>query len=167
MTSVYLAAALSTAERVEAIASRLRDSFRVVSTWHARNKVGARDPRNHELREAICQQNLAELCGADVIVCLVDEGEPRATYGELGYALALCKGAVVAHDSGTGRCILDAHPLVVRLDLRTESLSDLPRAIGLAGGLVLVPREERPTWPASAPAPSEEAERLVGADRNG
>lgn len=135
MTKVYLAGALARASFIETVAARLRPLFDVVSGWHGRAK-GPRDPRDEAERGAICAANLAELVRADVVIVMVDDGEPRATYGELGFALALCKPCIFVHDSGTGRCILDAHWLVVRLDLRTQSLEALPLAINIASALV-------------------------------
>lgn len=156
MKRIYLAGALARASFIETIASSLRPLFDVVSGWHSRSK-SPRDPGDEAEREAICSENLSELVRADVAVVMVDDGEPRATYGELGYALALCKPCVVVHDSGTGRCILDAHHLVVRLDLRTESLEDLPRAIEIAASLV----HDRDTLPDLGA----EADRMVGLAR--
>jgi nucleoside 2-deoxyribosyltransferase len=148
---VYLAAALARARFVEAVAAGLRGTYDVVSGWHSRHNGSSRDPRDDDERTEICSTNLAELVGADVAVVMVDDGEPRATYGELGFALALCKPCVFVHDSGTGRCILDSHSLVVRLDLRTHSLEDLPRVIDLAAGLVEPTVGERITLPCPEP----------------
>lgn len=160
MTSVYLAASLPRASHVETIAFALRRAFTVVSGWHARSN-GTKDPRDEEERASICALNLAELVQADVVVVMVEDDryEPRATFGEMGYALALCKPVVVVHYSGTGRCILDSHPLVVRLDLLTMGLEDLPRAIEIAAGLVET--GDRVT----IPAPATDAARMVGFDR--
>lgn len=146
MIAVYLASALARAKHVQVVAAGLREHVTIVSGWHGRTN-GKRDPRDEDERAAILSLNLAELVTADVVVVMVDDGEPRATYGELGYALALCKPCVVVHDSGTGRCILDAHPLVIRLDLRVHSLADLPRTIDMAAGLVGTSIHDRDTAP--------------------
>jgi len=166
LTKIYLAAALARSSFVETIAAALRPTFDVVSGWHRRSAGVLRDTRDEDERTAICALNLSELVQADVVVVMVEDDryEPKATYGELGYALALCKPCVVVHHSGTGRCILDSHPLVVRLDLLTMSHEDLPRTIDIAASLVQVPREDRITLPAPAPEDDESA-RLVGFER--
>lgn len=161
MIRVYLAAALARARHVEAIAAGLRQHVEIVSGWHSRTNGSRRDPRDDEERTAICALNLAELVTADVVVVMVDDGEPRATYGELGYALALCKPVVFVHAGQVGRCILDAHSFVVKLDLHTQAIADLPLAIETAAGLVGVSIHDRDTMP-DLVAPEG---RMVGAER--
>lgn len=158
---VYLAAALSRAPYAEAVAAELREHFEVISGWHARTQGVRVDPRDDEERTRLCALNLAELVTADVLVALVADGQPRATYGEIGYALALCKPVVFVHAGQVGRCILDAHSFVVKLDLHTQAIADLPLAIETAAGLVGVSIHDRDTMP-DLVAPEG---RMVGAER--
>jgi nucleoside 2-deoxyribosyltransferase len=145
MTKLYLASALARCVHTCMVASGLAREFSIVSTWHRRAKPKDKDPRDDEERAAILSSNLVEIERADVIVALVDDGEPHCTYGEIGYALAVGKPVVWVHESATGRNLLDAHASVVRLDLRESELTALPGAIRIAAGMA---RDRLSTLPA-------------------
>ena len=84
-----------------------------------------------------------------------------------GFRMSVSAAAIaawlLAHPSWLDRDVTreDRAPLV-RLDLRTDSIADLPRAIDLASGLVLVPRDDRPTMPCPAYDPEAPESREVG-----
>jgi len=112
---VYLAAPLAEAPRVHQLAADLFDlGLHVVSTWHA--TTATVDPHDEDVRLRVLEGNLAELAHADVLVAVTDRGTPRATFAEIGYALARRTRVIwLAGAAGAGRCIFDAHTLVTRV----------------------------------------------------
>ncbi len=115
---LYFAAPLAWAgyaREVSAEVSRV-GGHGIVSSWHDRVLPGAVDPSAAEERSAILLANLADLRAAGAVVALTHVGTPRATFGELGFALALGKPVVWCHGAGgEGRCILDADHMVRRI----------------------------------------------------
>jgi len=111
---VYIAAPLTCFRSANLAASILsRAGYRVVSTWH--ECPAASDPTDEEFREKILAENLAQLSGADVVVALCDQGVPRATLCEIGFAVGLGKPiAWRCGLMGEGRNICDSHWLVHR-----------------------------------------------------
>lgn len=156
MLRVYVAAALGASTDAAAVADELARHHQVVSRWHWRVRVGVglRDPKAHEERAAILTDNLSDLDSADVVVAVTHRGHPRCTFAEIGYALAKGIACVYVHDSGDGRCLIDSHPLVVRLDVRERSFSIelLLSAISMAIGTA------RQTLPAPDPFSEERLE---------
>lgn len=159
MIRVYLASALGRCVHTCMVASGLCREFDIVSTWHRRAKPKDKDPRDDAERAAVLTDNLADIERCDVLVALLDDGEPKATWAELGYALAIGKAAVSVHDSATGRCLFDAHASCVRLDLRTSELTALADTIRRA---VARMQNSAPTTPCP-PMPLGDAELLDAA----
>ena len=124
---VYIAGGRDLAGLADSIAADLSKlGVTVVSTWHVgQDKLV--DPAAHETRATILAKNLADLKQADVVLALMFDGKPRATFGEIGHALA--DGARVvwwAKDGDDERaCIFDAHPSVTRV----TSLRDAVKAL--------------------------------------
>lgn len=117
---VYMAASRDVAGEADAMSQRLASkSVQIVSKWHV-NETKLVDPSSHIVRQDILADNLSDLTGCDVVVALMDRGAPRATYAEIGYALAgghwviwLQPEDASADDARA--CIFDAHPFVRRV----------------------------------------------------
>lgn len=120
---VYIAAALACAPVAAELAALLAgNGHRVVSSWHV-GQTATVDPEDEYARSGTLRHNLCELRACDVAVVLAHLGEPRATFSEVGYALALDKRVVWLHaPSGAGRNIFDAHGLVRRFAVHSEPL---------------------------------------------
>lgn len=124
MFSVYLASPLSQARACCDLAEDLLDLQIVTcSQWHAAVVAAAavRDPESDQTRRELLTLNLADIERADALVALVHIGEPRATLGEIGYALALRKPVVWVSHGWRGRNLLDAHVGVTRIDVADDS----------------------------------------------
>jgi nucleoside 2-deoxyribosyltransferase len=110
---IYVAAALGEAHVARLIANVLANhGYAVCSHWHGLCLVSeVTDPR---ARRECLAENLADLTRCDVVVAWTAAGVPRATYGEIGYALALGKRVVwIQGERAEGACIFDADPGVV------------------------------------------------------
>ena len=147
MIRVFIAAPLARGRHASIIAGALRVNFDVTSTWHDNLNGYPKDPRDEEERLSKLSTNLSAIERSDVLVALLHDGEPRCTFFEIGYACARGGAVVCVHDSGAGRFLGDAHALVVKLDLRRQSLEDLPLAIETAAGLVGIDIHQRDTMP--------------------
>lgn len=117
--SVYMAASRDCAGRADSLAKELtRAGVRIVSRWHD-GQIRLVDPHDPAVRQQILRDNLSDLDAAGVVVALMDDGKPRATYAEIGYALA--EGKMVLWltrtpcESDSIACIFDAHRSVVRV----------------------------------------------------
>jgi len=118
---VYMAASRDVAGDADQLAGRLavRAGVEVVSRWHV-NETKLVDPTSPSVRSDILRANLDDLKRADVVVALMDRGAPRATYAEIGYALADGQWVIwlKPHTLQPGEydpraCIFDAHSKVV------------------------------------------------------
>lgn len=126
---VYMAASRDFAGDADAMGKRLTsESVRIVSKWHL-NETKLVDPASHLVRQDILAANLADLTGCDVVVALMDRGAPRATYAEIGYALAAGHWVIwVKPEEGAEdyrACIFDAHPFVRRVRSEKEIVDTL------------------------------------------
>lgn len=129
--NIYLACALNCSDQARGIARILEmGGHIIVSSWHDTAKESF-DPSDDVVRGRILRTNLADLETAQVVIVFAHIGNPRATYCEAGYALAIGKRLVWVHnDSGDSRNIFDAHSDVTRLrafDLK----SNLPLEVRL------------------------------------
>jgi len=117
---VYVAAALASFARAQHFADRIAAAeHQIVSRWHSSASVrgGAPDPRADVERQVQLFPNVTDLERADILVVLADQGQPRATFVEAGYALGRGLPVVwVIGPNGEGRCLFDSHPAVVRLE---------------------------------------------------
>jgi hypothetical protein len=113
--TVYVAAPRSEAHRADLVAGLFRDEgFEVSSKWHESGDPIV-DPSDHLIRSNILFSNTVDLMNADVVVALMDLGEPKATYCEIGYALACDKHVIWVNGIGLlnpRACIYDSHPRV-------------------------------------------------------
>lgn len=124
---VYVAASRDVAGEADAMAKRLASAaVRITSRWHV-NETKLVDPSVHDARREVLVSNLADLTGSDVVVALMDRGKPRATYAEIGYALASGQAVVwvapsedLVGDEDPRACIFDAHPFVLRVRSEDE-----------------------------------------------
>ena len=84
-----------------------------LSTWHE-TATETVDPSNLHVRGVILQTNMRELRAASVVFADTTAGErkPCATYGEIGYGLALGLRVLWYQPKGEGANIWDAHPFV-------------------------------------------------------
>lgn len=115
MARVYFAAPLALAPRARELAAILRErGCEILSTWIF--TTDAVDPTREDVRKNIMVGNLLDLMAADVVVALLDDGNPRATLVEIGYAIAKRKPVIWLHaEDGRGRNIFDAHDQVTRV----------------------------------------------------
>lgn len=113
---VYMAASRDVAGQADAIARQLTEAnLEVVSRWHV-NETKLVDPSSLTVRSDILSANLDDLSKADVVVALMDRGSPRATYAEIGWALAnrqyvvwLKPETLSEGEYDPRACIFDAH----------------------------------------------------------
>jgi hypothetical protein len=118
---VYVAASREVAQEADRLASDLRArGYNVVSKWHMNVTAPIVDPSQHKVRQDILAANLKDMDEADVVVALMLEGKPKATYAEIGYALAdgqliVWYGPDLPTEQDPLSCIFDAHPRVVRV----------------------------------------------------
>ena len=110
---IYIAAPLGEVKRALLWKDRFEhDGFTVCSTWHDLVGEGAIDPRGILDRARILETNVRELDKTDILFVDTSHGTPRATYGEVGYALARARWVVWYQPDKAGANIWDAHPLV-------------------------------------------------------
>ena len=124
---VYIAAPLSAARQACDYAAALSSAgWLVVSRWHriALSSGDTIDPAGDTPRAAILAANIRDLESADMVFAYTAFGTPRATYCEIGWALALATPVVWLHaDGGAGRNIFDAHELVYRVTTIEDALT--------------------------------------------
>ena len=122
---LFISAPFSEKARAEALACVLRSlGHEVVSHWHEPQFSDIEPTDLQELGD-IWAANIRDLREATHLVCLFDEGTPRAAYAELGYFLALCSEV-----SGLGCAYViqsPAHPAVMGANRVTlcRSVADL------------------------------------------
>lgn len=124
--NIYIAAPLSYASRARSCAASLRFLGHViVSTWHDSTDATA-DPTDPSVRARILRANVIDLASADCVIAMCDMGTPRATFTEIGWALAEGTPVVwVSRPTGEGRNIFDAHPLVYRVQSPADATAAL------------------------------------------
>lgn len=115
--SVYIAAPLAQKSRARYFAAVLANhGFRIASRWQRSEAMA--DPLDSRERFDALSQNLGDIERCDVLLALCDIGTPRATFGEISWALGRGKRVLWAHgDDGVGRNIFDAHRLVRRVNV--------------------------------------------------
>lgn len=112
VVKIYVAAPMDRIDKAKDIARRLAaDGHEIVSTWHVICQVGDHDPLEQKTRSDILYHNLADLDKAVAVVAYVAGGTPKATWGEVGWALAKGKYVLfaVAPGANAARSIFDAH----------------------------------------------------------
>lgn len=122
--AIYIAAPRALAPRAQRLAERFREAgFSVVSKWHSHGEPIV-DSRATSDRTSALYSNTIDLHTADYIVALMDEGEPRATYCEIGYAVGIDR--MIFWVAGTGdssrACIYDSHPRVTIVPTEDDAL---------------------------------------------
>lgn len=110
---VYIATALNNYAAAQALSDKLEASgHEVTSSWHrtvmsqAMDRVVG-DPDNACVRRDILSTNLFDLAQADAVVALTPTTDGKATYCEIGWAIASWKPVIWL--GRAGRCIFDAH----------------------------------------------------------
>jgi nucleoside 2-deoxyribosyltransferase len=117
VSNVYVAASFPWKRVANGFADLLRNTgFGITSSWLDAPEVSDAD-LDAAGRLRVVQQCLADVARADCLVVLSYLGEPRMTWVELGVALASGKPIVLVVLGDVGRCVIDAHPRVVVLDL--------------------------------------------------
>lgn len=120
-STVYVAAPLAMAALANRVAVALANAgHEVCSHWH--NGGVVKESRDPVERHAALMDNIADMSEALAVVALTHIDNPRATYGEIGWALASGKSVIwVQGTEGDGSNLFDAHPLVERLFVRHGS----------------------------------------------
>lgn len=138
---VYVAASREVAGYADKVAKMLAErGIEVTSKWHT-GQTKIVDPTDPDVRTTIVCDNLSDLQEADAVLAIMTEGSPKATYAEIGYALA--EGhAVFWLGPSDGEpdplaCIFDAHPLV----MRDDSLESILRQIVSLDQIPLLQRQ--------------------------
>lgn len=124
---IYVAAPRALAGRANAFAKDLRaNGQEVVSRWHVDGDPIV-DPKSSDFRQKVLFENTVDLCQCDVLVALMDSGNPRATYCEIGYALAMEKHVIWISESENDElaCIYDSHPKVKKMPRESHALREL------------------------------------------
>ncbi len=89
---VYVAAPRASAREARALVLALRalqfPALRVVSRWINRCIADPVDPAGDDERSAILANNVIDLGWADIVIALMHRGAPRATVGDIVWALA-------------------------------------------------------------------------------
>lgn len=122
--SVYIAAPRALAPRAQRLAEKFREAgFSVVSKWHSHGEPIVDSTRASDRTSAL-YDNTIDLHMADYIVALMDEGEPKATYCEIGYAIAIDRMVFWVKGRGDSprACIYDSHPRVTIVDCEEDAL---------------------------------------------
>lgn len=122
--AVYMAASRDCAGQADEIANKLRQvGVTVVSRWHD-GQTKLVDPADPDIRNKILAENLKDLRACSTVVALMRDGSPKATYGEIGWALAEGREVIwIGPEKGSEdplACIFDAHPAVLRLSSLDE-----------------------------------------------
>ncbi len=120
---VYVAGPLAYAMRSAEVAEGLTSAgFEVVSSWIPAALAENGELRNLQARATRQAQNEQDIRRADVLLALTAEGTPRATFAEIGFALALeCPVLWFQGVAGEGENLFDANMLVkVELVIHAE-----------------------------------------------
>lgn len=123
-TRVYMAGSRDVAGEANSLALLIeKDGATVVSQWH-RGEPKLVDPTKHGTRAAVLESNLRDLNQAHVVVALMDRAAPKATYAEIGWALArgipvVWIGSDAPEDPRS--CIFNAHHLVLLVSSELEA----------------------------------------------
>lgn len=117
--NVYMAASRDCAGEADEVAKKLREmGVTVVSRWHD-GQTKLVDPHDPNVRNKILAENLKDLRECFAVVALMRGGAPKATYAEIGWALAEGRQILwVGPEDGAEdplACIFDAHASVLRL----------------------------------------------------
>jgi hypothetical protein len=125
---VYVAAPFGEKARASRVADDIALSgFAISSRWHyfAKNET---DPTGEDDRLSVLSINIGDLERADLLFALTDIGTPRATIGEITWALRMGKPVIwIQGPNGEGRNLFDAHPLVRRATSLEGGLIELGR----------------------------------------
>jgi hypothetical protein len=155
---VYVAAPRASAREARALVLALRalqfPALRIVSRWINRCIADPVDPAGDDERTAILANNVIDLGWADIVIALMHRGVPRATVGDIVWALANDTPVVWIASSDDGRNIWDAHGLVVRVCVQDpfRSIPEISAAIRDAIVLTATPLEpSRRGWRGAAP----------------
>jgi hypothetical protein len=172
---VYVAAPRASARQARALVLALRTphfpAIRLVSRWINRCIDDPGDPASEDERRTILANNVIDIGWADVVVALMHRGAPRATMGDIVWALANDTPVVWIANDDEGRNIWDAHGLVVRVSVEDpfRSIPEISVAIRDAIALAATPLEpSRRGWrggapPGEATRPRTQAEQSAGA----
>lgn len=139
MLKVYLAGPIGECAAVCRFADEVNaiPGLMVVSDWHY-EKVRTGDlfdPGDQATRAQVLDRNLVQMAVADVVVAITGRGTPRATFGEIGWTLAMGKPVVwLQRRNGDGGNIFDVHKLVTRVFAVEQALDELKA--GLAASAV-------------------------------
>jgi nucleoside 2-deoxyribosyltransferase len=135
---VYIAAPLSEFEFATLVAAEAGHAgLQVVSRWHDEVGQGAVDPPETDTRRVYLRANLKDLLECDAMIALCNAGNPRATFSEIGWALATDRAVVwVQGPDGEGRNLFGAHPLAHRVVLPAKT--DLRTATAIVGAFRLL-----------------------------
>lgn len=132
---VYIATALANFQLANRWGTKLRDAgHEVASRWHvsvremtARTEVMPRDPLSEAERVTVLRANVNDLMSSDAVLAITQDDAGKATYCEIGYALAAGIRVIWLQSEGRGRNIFDADTLVTRTTDPTRVLPELRR----------------------------------------
>jgi hypothetical protein len=113
-TRIYVAAALGKLAKAQSIATRLvAAGYQIGSTWFQDRDDDDQDPYDPGTRQRLLHLNFNELRACHILVAYLADGNPRCTFGEIGFAYALKIPVVMALPPGhhPNRCLLDSHEL--------------------------------------------------------
>lgn len=113
---LYMAGPYGEALRVNAIGNELSvyGAHYILSTWHV-NPLPA-EAVDDSVLAAGMWQDIAQLERCEVVVAVTSRGTPRATYSEIGWALARGKSVVWVHGpERAGTNVFAQHGLVQRV----------------------------------------------------
>ena len=126
---VYIACSMLAKSDAREWAGALRVAgLTVSSSWHESTDEFIGEPSELDERRKILDANVAELEASDVVLALMGRGTPRATIGEIAYALG--RGTPVVWLAGTANQnanIWDAHRLVHHTRSSSNALELLRR----------------------------------------
>ncbi len=129
---IYIAAPLATARDAYAVGLALKlacPNTELVSRWlHRCLEKSACDPDAPFEREVVLFNNIIDIERADIVIALTGNGTPKATFGDIVWALAKEKPVVWITNRSMGRNIWDAHWAVTRVDT-PDPLRSLPAIV--------------------------------------
>jgi hypothetical protein len=130
MAKIYVAAPLGQSALADTMAGDLRVHGHVItSKWH-RDATSWLDPADGHTRLLVLRSNIVDLLAVDCVVACTGEGNPRATYGEIGFALARWIPVVWWQGAnGEGANIFDAHPAVWTVRTSGSALEEILGAV--------------------------------------
>lgn len=132
---VYIATSLANFREAYAWAGKLRRSgHEVTSGWIEAvqavilsTRLAPRDPLSEAERKKILRTNVNELMSSDAVLAITQDDAGKATYCEIGFALAVGIRVIWLQSEGGGRNIFDADTLVTRTTDPTRVLPELRR----------------------------------------